>query len=268
MNEQQFAILAIKRLKLDSRGVLPLMTFVPTALNNLARQTAHDPQRRAYLMTNPESYTASITNSSWLNYASLTTLMNTPQIMIDNLRLGTIFYKPADKTWTTNRVDTLTSSIVFADHGYSTGWPVQLNTTNALPSPLQTGGVTYYVIAVDADTLQFATTEANAFAGTYVTLTDVGAGTGTMISYNYYPSQWYSSPSQGSTAAYTPFNYTYIWLEGTNLYTNKTSGSFAFNVPFIPTLDNLPEVLESDLLDEIVQIAVTQGFEALTEAEK
>ncbi len=267
MNEQQFAILATKRLKLDSRGVLPLMTFVPTALNNLARQTAHDPQRRAYLMTNPETYTATITNVSWRNYASLTTLMSGAQIMIDNLRLGTIFYKPADTSWLTARVDTVTSTIVMADHGYSTGWAVQMTTTNALPAPL-VGSTTYYLIAVDADTVQFATTEANAIAGTYVTLTDVGAGTGTMISYNYYPAQWYSSPSQGSTAQYTPFNYAYIWLESTNLYTNKTSGTFAFNVPFIPTLDNLPEVLESDLLDEIVQIATTQGFEAVTEAEK
>jgi hypothetical protein len=35
----------------------------------------------------------------------------------------------------------------------------------------------------------------------------------------------------------------------------------------VPTLDTLPEILESDLIDAVIQIAITQGFEPLTPAQ-
>jgi hypothetical protein len=62
-------------------------------------------------------------------------------------------------------------TIFIASHGYVTGIPVLLSTGGAAaPSPLA-NQTTYYVIAVDANDIQLATTSARAQSGLYVTIT-------------------------------------------------------------------------------------------------
>ena len=64
-------------------------------------------------------------------------------------------------------------------HTYETGTIVQLSTTGTLPAGLAT--VTdYYIIDKSADRIQFATTLANAKAGTAIDITDTGTGNSTV----------------------------------------------------------------------------------------
>ncbi len=69
-----------------------------------------------------------------------------------------------------------TDQITITSHGYVTGDAVVLRGTT-LPTPLTTDTV-YYVIRVDANEIQLATTFANAEAGTQIDITVAGAGTG------------------------------------------------------------------------------------------
>lgn len=266
LNDQQVAVLASKRLKMDGRSLLMLASFTNNALNNLARQCANDDYKRRYLMTAPASTTSTITNdSSGRYYTDLSTLMTTPQIMLDYLQYGTIFFIPLTRTWTTGSVSG--NRISITNHTYQTGYAVQLTTTNTLPAPLALN-TTYYIIRISANVIEIATTYANAIAGTEIILSDVGAGVGTVVPIGEYITQWLASPTQASLISANPYFYPYIWIEGTLLYTDQIEGTFRYNVPFIPTLDTLPEVLESDLIDSVVQIAVTQGFHPISPAEQ
>lgn len=68
-------------------------------------------------------------------------------------------------------------TVTITAHGYLTGMKITaLTTTGTLPAGLATSTV-YYAIAVDANTLAFATSQANALAGTKVDITGYGATT-------------------------------------------------------------------------------------------
>ena len=78
-------------------------------------------------------------------------------------------------SWTSaTDVNATTNRITISGHGYSTGDAVVYNATSA-DSGL-TSGTTYYVAVVDANTISLSTTEANALAGTIISLTGDGAG--------------------------------------------------------------------------------------------
>jgi len=68
--------------------------------------------------------------------------------------------------------------VTWSSHGLSTGTPVIFSTTGALPTGI-TAGTTYYVIAVDANTFQIATSWANSMAGTAVNTSGSQSGTQT-----------------------------------------------------------------------------------------
>ena len=69
--------------------------------------------------------------------------------------------------------------VTLNSHGLSTGYPVSFTTSGALPTGLNVGTV-YYVIYVNANTFQLATTLANAWAGTAITTTGSQSGTHTI----------------------------------------------------------------------------------------
>lgn len=66
------------------------------------------------------------------------------------------------------------SEFTIPSHGFTTGFKVQLTTTGTLPAPLLTA-TDYFVIVVDANTIQLAETLADALAGTEIELSDVGS---------------------------------------------------------------------------------------------
>lgn len=74
------------------------------------------------------------------------------------------------------------SNLVATDHGFVDGQAVIFTTTNTLPSPLAVG-TAYYVIWVDANTFQVATTYANSQTDTEIALSDAGTGTHTARDY-------------------------------------------------------------------------------------
>jgi hypothetical protein len=260
--ELTIATAASKRLKMDGRSLLSLMSMVGNALNNLARQTANDSLKRMYLMTNPASVTKAITNSTFNYYADLTTLIASPQIMLDNLQYGTVFYIYPTGTCASDDGGGVVAQIA---QTYPTGLAVRITNTTGNFVGLSEN-TTYYLIYISTETYKFATTLANALAGTAITTSTGTPGTVTVTPYERTIAQWLQSPNQASFTQAIPFSYTYIWLENNLLYTNQTAGSFAFNVPFIPSLVTLPEILESDLIDNIVTLATAQGFEPITPA--
>lgn len=71
-------------------------------------------------------------------------------------------------------IDTTLNTITITDHGFVTALIVQLTSTGTLPSPLTTA-TDYYVIVVDDNTIQLATSESNALAGIEINLTTKGS---------------------------------------------------------------------------------------------
>lgn len=267
---QTLAIAASKRLKMDGRSILPLMSFVGNALNNLARQTANDNVKRYYLMTDPDVVTASVVANAddTGGVCDLSSIIDSPQIMLDTLMYGTVFWR-YNSTFTDTDVNTTSNTI-----SLGTSQPLQVgdavrfgNGSGTLPSGLAED-TTYYVIDLSGSGDTRIVVSATQ-GGTAVALTTTGSGTMTVQTWGSYILQWLQSPNQANLTASIPFNYTYGYVVGTDIRTpTRRLGTFTFNVPFIPTVDTLPVALESDAVDMIVQLAISQGFTPQSEAEK
>lgn len=109
------------------------------------------------------------------------------------------------KTFTNANVNTGADTITITAHGYQTGCIVKLTTpgtlptfaTNPITSPSIDGIAHWYVIRIDADTIQLATTLANALSSTESDITAAGSGTITVtpeletrITNNLYSNCW------------------------------------------------------------------------------
>ncbi len=64
-------------------------------------------------------------------------------------------------------------------HGLLTGLKVQVTTSSALPTGIA-GTTDYFVIKIDADVIQLASSLANALAGSALNITAIGTGTQTI----------------------------------------------------------------------------------------
>lgn len=82
------------------------------------------------------------------------------------------------KNFADTDVDVTENAVTIASHGLATGRKGQLTSTGTLPDPLLTG-TDYFIINIDADTIKFATSLANAEAGTAIDLTDQGTAAAT-----------------------------------------------------------------------------------------
>jgi hypothetical protein len=83
-------------------------------------------------------------------------------------------------TFAATAVNTTTSAINLASHGLTTGQgPVWISSSSALPGGLA-AAIAYWVITLDANTFQLASSLANALAGAPITLTSTGSGTNTL----------------------------------------------------------------------------------------
>lgn len=81
---------------------------------------------------------------------------------------------PSAKDFTDTDVTVEDSTVTITDHGFTTGLKIQLTTDGTLPAPLLTA-TDYFVIVIDADTIQFASSFANAAAGTFIVIEDAGS---------------------------------------------------------------------------------------------
>lgn len=74
------------------------------------------------------------------------------------------------------------------------------------------------------------------------------------------PLQWKRGPDMGAIQGAFDGVFKHCWLEGINLYTKGTNnsvltGSLQLACPYVPTLAQLPEQLENDLIDACVGLA-------------
>lgn len=257
LNESQISILVSKRIGATAASNLKWQTLIPAALNNLAYATVADPDKRKDLVTDKESITGTIVTSAGESYVDLSTLVSINGLMLDKLQFGTIFYY-LTHTFTSGDVNTNpTNTITLPAHGFSTGDAVVFTTTVTLPSPFVAGTV-YYVIAVGANVIQLATTKSNALLGTAINITTTGSGVMSITTTATNILQWLGSPNQGGLTSCLPINFVQGWLVNTKLYLNNaTAGLLKFASPFVPTLENLPVILEQDLVDTVVELALT-----------
>ncbi len=86
----------------------------------------------------------------------------------------------ANKTFVGANVNITSNLVTITAHGFATGEKVTLTTSNTLPAGLALL-TDYYLVAPDADTIGFATSQANALAGTKIDITDIGLGTQTVV---------------------------------------------------------------------------------------
>lgn len=255
---QEIAIQACKRANLDPTHTLRVQTMVPAALSNLAKAVAKDPMRRNQLMTTPGSVTSTISTSGSRGISDLSTLVSANGIMLDSLKYGTIYYTQSF-TFAAAAVD-VGSQIITVTNNFVTGQAIVFSTSGTLPSGL-TAGTTYYVGSTS--TSVFITLATSSGAAVPFTTQGTGTHTVTAATEEGTIAQWLGSPAQGTLTPLIPFNYTYVWLVGDVLYTNRVRGSFGYAVPYQPTLADFPdddELLE-DLIDTLVAIVLAAGIE-------
>jgi hypothetical protein len=87
---------------------------------------------------------------------------------------------PTNKAFTSINVDVATDSIEIEEHGFKTGLKIRFTTTGSLPTGLNTSD-DFYVIYVDEDHFQLATSIENALAGTEIDFTTTGAGASAIV---------------------------------------------------------------------------------------
>ena len=93
---------------------------------------------------------------------------------------GAFRLRPGAYQARTFTADATANTLTITAHGLATGdGPYKVSTTTTLPAPLTTTTL-YWLIRVDANTLQLATSWENAMAGTAIDLTSTGIGTQTL----------------------------------------------------------------------------------------
>lgn len=88
--------------------------------------------------------------------------------------ISTTVATPAAKVFVDADVSVANNTITEVGHGYATGLKGALTTSGVLPAGLS--ATDYWIIKVDADTYKFATSAANALAGTAVDITAAAGG--------------------------------------------------------------------------------------------
>lgn len=90
----------------------------------------------------------------------------------------------ANKTFTSSEVSL--STVTISAHGYALGLKVRFTTTGSLPSGLS-AGVDYYLTPITSNTFIISTSYENVLSGSYVTLSDGGSGTHTVVVQDFVP---------------------------------------------------------------------------------
>jgi hypothetical protein len=279
LTDIDIAVATEKRLGWDASKRLTLMSYIPAAMSNLAKQVARDPSKRNLLMTDPDTVSVTVTpgvrdsvgTSATTGTADLSTIVDTYDIMLDCLKYGTIYHQ-YQISFTSTDVTTGTwpsggyVEIQGAGFILTDALPVYLETAGALPGGIS-ADVTYYIIATEPD-YAFATSAANAAVPTGITLTAGASGTSTIYSTPKQVLQWLQSPNQGLAVSCLPFDMLQGWLVGYDLHVKgipfqSTHSKLQFAVPYTPNPSNFPEdeSLYEDLLDCMVGLATTGGVE-------
>lgn len=85
---------------------------------------------------------------------------------------------PSAQVFASTAVNVTNDTATITAHGFTTGLKGQLTTTGGLPAGLSLA-TDYFIIVVDVNTVKFASSLANAVAGTQIDLTTQGTGNDT-----------------------------------------------------------------------------------------
>lgn len=264
---------ARQRLNLAPAELPRLRTYVDSALSDMARKVVNDYTKRKLLLTDRSTVTSTITSSGSTYYSDLSTIQNTYGVMTDFLAYGTIFYSYAP-TFVAGDVSTIGNRITITGNTFHNGDRVQMsNSGGGLPAPFA-AATDYYVLIASTHAFQLYTDPDD--VSTIVDITTTGSGTQTLTLFptpNEAVMQWIDVPQFASLDSALPIPYSYCWLLQNRLYINgRTAGTFSYSVPFQPTLamfndsDAALTMLENDLIDSLVSIAVHAGLEPATSA--
>ena len=86
----------------------------------------------------------------------------------------------SSKTFAAGDVDIANNNVTILNHGMKTAQPVGILAGTTIPTGLTEATTGYYIINVDASTIAFASSAANAYAGTKIDITAAGSGTNTI----------------------------------------------------------------------------------------
>jgi len=140
---------------------------------------------------------------------------------IDNFSIQVVadVNTPAALAFATSDVNTTDDEITEVAHGFTTGLKGQTSTTTTLPAGLSTS-TDYFVIVIDVDTYQLATSLANSLAGTQIDITDQGTGTHTFT----------PTSVAGATVTLQKSNDDSNWTNQASATSITTDGSYWFEV--------------------------------------
>lgn len=82
-------------------------------------------------------------------------------------------------------VNTSTEKITLTSHGFANAHAVQISSSGTIPGGLS-AGTTYFVIWIDANTIQLASSLANVYAGSPINITSQGSGNHTITPYEFF----------------------------------------------------------------------------------
>lgn len=140
------------------------------------------------LTRSPDTNTAYMPNGSALSRVTGNQDTNVINVQGEKITADSLVFAgtatvntPSNKDWASSEVDTATDLITTATTaGLYTGLAVTVTTAGVLPTGLATS-TTYYIVYVANNVFGFATTRANALAGTLINLTAAGSGTSTVV---------------------------------------------------------------------------------------
>ncbi len=114
----------------------------------------------------------------------MTTTTSGPAISMDGAQIFSVQCNvdvdtPANKTFASTAVNITNENITITAHGYTTGLKVQISNPGSLPTGI-VALTDYFVIVIDANTIQLASSLVLALAGTPINISAQGSGTNTV----------------------------------------------------------------------------------------
>lgn len=271
-NENDIALMCVKRLGLPASETLNVQAIIPQALNNLAQSVASDTRRRPLLLTNPSTTTLQLSQNADGSYSGdMTSLLTTPGVMLDYILYGTTWLQIKYTFIAGDVSPTPDNEIDFGGTSSFLSYPGYFVASGGLPTGLNANTL-YWVIPSDASAKQFAVSYTDSQNGDEVTISSTGTGTNYLYTARQ-PVAISNNPGQGMNDTGLPIPYFTAWLVGTTLYANISSVAtiasptvitMSFNVPYVPTLGTFPDDLNltSDLIDELSALYVRKDLAA------
>lgn len=188
------------------------------------------------LQTSAEAVASAPSDTDYTGGAVVT--LNWPRALQYGV-IGYDVYRKTLKTFVDGDVDTGTEEVTIADHTFTTGDAITLTTTGVLPGGLATA-TTYYIIRNDANTIRFATSAANAEAGTAIDITSAaGGGTHTVNAFKILERVETGLNSYIDNGSYL-----------NDVVTAYPSADFEYLVAFTASLNNVVANLNADGVDD------------------